>query len=453
MNDSRVLVIGAGVSGLTCAYRLQQAGIDALVLEASDRVGGRTRTVRSPDGVLLEGGGQWFGPGQTAVLQLIDELGLETTPTYTHGRTVFRLRGRTSTSRVGVPFEWPLVTLDLSIAITRLQMLAARVNRERPWTSARAAGLDRTTFDEWLTEHTRTVAARHIFDAVSALTLGGDPRDLSLLGVLQHIRSAGGLLRLIGVRGGAQDRRLITGAQSISTSLADRMPGRVLLETPAKQIEWDANTATVRAAGHEFRASAVVVAMCPIDRGHIDMVPELPPIERDRIALSAQYSGIKVHAVYPTPFWRARGFNGQAVSDVGPAPVVFDNSPADDRVGVLSAFVAGTVSDHPASPTIEQILDPDVRRVGVLECFAELFGDEARHPTYFTEVDWRAEPYIEGCIPSVAPGVLTATHGHSHGTGRLVWAGTEQSDVWNGYIDGAVRAGERAAAHARQLLH
>jgi monoamine oxidase len=150
---------------------------------------------------------------------------------------------------------------------------------------------------------------------------------------------------------------------------------------------------------------------------------------------------IKCHAVYGAPFWREAGLNGRAESDAGPCKVTCDNSSPDFETGVLTGFILG--SDAREWGRREQ----GERERAVLECFARYFGEEALGPLAYAETDWGAEIYSRGGYAGVpVPGMLL-DHGPAltEQVGRIHWAGAETASEWNGYMDGAVESGERAA--------
>ena len=150
---------------------------------------------------------------------------------------------------------------------------------------------------------------------------------------------------------------------------------------------------------------------------------------------------IKSEAVYPTPFWRAEGLSGQGVNDEGIASVPFDNSPPDGSVGVLFAFTGGRAADRLARMSVAE------RRRQVLQRFSQYVGGRALSPTQFIEHDWRTEKWTRGCPTGIPrPGILSRYGDTLRAPiGPVHFAGTETSDYWQGYMDGAVRAGERAA--------
>jgi monoamine oxidase len=153
--------------------------------------------------------------------------------------------------------------------------------------------------------------------------------------------------------------------------------------------------------------------------------------------------GFKVNVVYPTPFWRADGLSGLAVSDDGPAGVVFDNSPSDGKRGVLVVFIEPKKAPKDAAE----------RRKAVVADLVAMFGKGAQEPAEYLETDWSREEWTAGCVSPLPPGMLTEFGAAlREPCGRVHWAGAETSEVWCGYMDGAVRSGLRVAAEVRKVL-
>jgi monoamine oxidase len=161
-----------------------------------------------------------------------------------------------------------------------------------------------------------------------------------------------------------------------------------------------------------------------------------------------QGSAIKVEAVYPTPFWRSHGLAGQVTSDTGPIRITFDNSPPDGSPGVLLGFVEGQAARAFAA------LSAADRRSRAIACFVRYFGQQAANPTGYIEMNWAAEPWTRGCYGGFTPPGVLSDFGPAirAPVGRIHWAGSETSAYWNGYMDGAVRSGERAATEALATL-
>jgi len=200
---------------------------------------------------------------------------------------------------------------------------------------------------------------------------------------------------------------------------------------------------TARVAdGREIRPHRAVVAVPPALAGRIAYDPPLPGL-RDQLTQRMPHGTvIKCHAIYPEPFWRADGLTGQAGSDSGPAKVIFDNSPPEGRPGVLLAFLEGRLARELGTwPAAD-------RREAVLATLARLFGPRAAAPEAYHELAWAEEEFTRGCYGAfLGPGVWTSLgRALREPIGPLHWAGAEHATVWNGYMDGAVRSGEAAAA-------
>jgi monoamine oxidase len=157
---------------------------------------------------------------------------------------------------------------------------------------------------------------------------------------------------------------------------------------------------------------------------------------------------IKAQVIYPTPWWREKGLTGQFVIDTGPVGVTYDNTPESGAPGVILGFVGGRYTKP------FRALDPAARKQAFVDEIAAAFGEEARQDSDYFDMDWTAEQWTRGCpTGSMAPGVLTRFGAHIRpATGRIHWAGTETADYWAGYMDGAVRSGERVAKEVQKVL-
>ena len=430
-----VVVIGAGLAGLTTARELEKGGASVCVLEARDRVGGRTLDHPIGGGHVVEGGGQYVGPGQERVLALAKGLGIATFPTYQEGKLVLSFAGL----RLALP-SYQADSADLKRVKRLLESLAATVPTDAPWTAQHAREWDDETVAGWLAKNTCEAATKLFFD-ISISTELGPPSSISLLYYLFIIRSAGSIHAL---EVDAQERRFVGGSQSLSKGLAGPLSDRLVLDSPVLRIV-DENKPRVEVESKRLKVLArrVVVAMMPADTRRIAFTPELPPARRGLVEAWRGDLSIKVNAIYDEPFWRKDGLSGLGLSDRPPIGITFDNSPPDGSRGVLLAFLTeGDVAKN-----------PDVRRAAVLAGLAELFGGRAKTPIAYLENDWSRDGWTTGCVSPVPRNVLTR-FGHALRTpvGRIHWAGTETSEAWCGYMDGAVRSGERVAAEVLASL-
>ncbi|GAA5533504.1 flavin monoamine oxidase family protein [Deinococcus aluminii] len=437
-----VIVVGAGLAGLTAARRLTQVGRRVRVLEARGRVGGRTHTLRLPvTGVSVDVGGQWVGPNQPHVMALIRELGLEVFPTYDAGQNLALVLGHRLLYRGLIPPLPPHVLADYALLSRRFEALARRIPKEAPWTAPGAEALDAQTFDTWITRHAHTPQTRALMRLYAGAVFSADAGELSLLHALAYTAHGGGINGHTLTRGNALQDRVLGGAQSIAQRLADGLPD-VRLNSPVMRVEQDGAGVTLHTPDGPHHALRAILAVPPTLLSGVPFDPPLPPRRaqlQQRLPMGAV---IKFLAVYERPFWRDAGLSGMAISDTGPVTVTFDNSPPQGAPGVLLGFIEG----HDARALMDR--SEEERRGAALASLTRLFGEAALFPLETVDCNWAAEPYSGGCYGALfGPGTWTG-YGEAlrAPVGRLHWAGAETARVWMNYMDGAVESGERVAA-------
>ena len=454
-----VVVVGAGLSGLVAARAIARAGHSVAVLAARDRVGGRMFDRSIGRGEVVDLGAEFIGPTQNHIRALVDELGIATFPSPNDGKNVYLAGGaRTLYSDTGPTGTAPpdlTLLADLLLAIPQLNSLSLKVPVDAPWDAPGAAQLDSESLETWLRRH--SPAGRRFMDVARAATrpiFGAEPRELSLLFVLFFIaasgdeRTVGTFERNFNTRNGAQQDRIDGGTQQIAVALAEGLGRRVIRRSPVRRIVTGRGYVDVISDRYVNRARRVIVALPPMLAGRIGYEPSLPSLRDGLTARMPQGHLIKIQAIYERPFWRGDGLNGSSISDVGPINVTYDSSPRSGAPGALLGFVGG---DEARAFTR---LSEGARRSAALESLARAFGSRARDPIAYFEMDWPAQPYSRGAPVAIAPpGVLT-TYGRAlrEPVGRLHWAGTETATYWNGYMDGAVRAGDRAAREVLERL-
>jgi monoamine oxidase len=443
-----VVIVGAGLAGLTAATDLVRSGHTVAVLEARDRVGGRTLNRSVGHGEVIEVGGEWVGPGQDRILARARSHGITTFKTYTRGAQILDYAGQQTKFTGLIPPLPEPDSSDFGQLLGKIVQLQATVPLDRPWNAPNAAALDSQTMETFKLANSSTAGARFLFDLATKAIFAAEPRDLSLLHAMFYFHSGNGVINLASTSGGAQDSRFVGGSQLVSIRMAARLGNRVVLRAPVRRIAHDGRGVTIQTDAGAWSARRAIVAVSPMLAGRIDYEPALPALRDGLTQRMPQGSVIKYEAVYPKPFWRDLGLNGYANSDRAPVSLTYDNSPPSGTPGVLLGFVESAEARRLGRmPTA-------ARRRAVIGAFERLFGSRAAQPSKLFEQNWSNEPWTRGCYTGyMPPGVWTDFGGALRApVGRLHWAGSETSEVFNGYMDGAVRSGERAAAEVARRL-
>jgi monoamine oxidase len=371
---------------------------------------------------------------------LAQELGITTTPTCDEGTGILHLGGRRYDLRGALPRLNPIALVDLVQAVARLYRHARRVPLEAPWDTPSAARLDGVTMASWINRSLHTRTSRALMREMVIGQLAADPAEVSVLAVCYDLHSAG-LLRGLSR---AEDMWFEGGAQLLAIGLAGRLGDAVHLGKPVRRIDHGARNVRVHLDDDCYAADSVVVAIPPTLTARLVFDPPLPAW-RDRLVQRMPMGDvIKVALVYETPFWRDRGLSGTIISDAGPVSLTVDSSPPASGKGVLVGFVFGPhARRHRTTP-------PDQRLAPLVAGIASLLGDEARSPAGYMEKDWVDDPWARGAYSGhFVPNTMTIGGPRlDEPVGRVYWAGTDVSNELNGYMEGALRSGGRAAMAA-----
>lgn len=440
-----VAVIGAGLAGLTAARVTRAAGRSVIVLEARRRVGGRNFDHLLRDGSAIELGGEWTGPGQDRVLALAKELGVATFPTYADGKSIYYRSGQRHPYSGDIPPASPASLVELEAAIVELNKMASSVPPERPWTAPQAASWDQQSIAIWSSQHLHLAESHDLVALAIRGVYGEEPTQISLLDLLAGIGGVGGDFNTL--IGSAQSIRFVGGPQQLSKRLARRLGRAVHLGEAVLSIDYG-RTVTIHTAHQRYRARRAILTLPKPLLGRIDYSPPLPAAHDQILQRQPMGSVVKCNAIYTRPFWREQGLSGAATSDTGPIRITYDNSPPSGRPGVLVGFMEGDDSRRFYGASVA------ARRAAALGSFARYFGEQARHPTSYLDMAWAQEPFTRGAYGSYnPPGVLTSLFDATvDPVGPLHFAGADTSALWPGYMDGAIRSGERAAAEALARL-
>ncbi|MFI5797424.1 flavin monoamine oxidase family protein [Streptomyces sp. NPDC051677] len=440
--EADVVVVGAGLAGLTAARELTAAGWTVRLLEARDRVGGRLKGLDLGDGKAADLGGEYFGDKSTLIAELGRSLGVEGFRTYDEGRRLTFVGGRRH-AYTGL-FPWrlaPATLADFGQAVLRIERLCRTVPPEAPWLAPGAKELDSQTFWSWCRRNVATPTAREFLSMVTEAAYCASPADLSLLHVLYYANASGGFRYLLEISRGIQRYRFEGGAHSIPQKLAATLTDETRLGAVVRRIEQRADSVVVSGPGFEARARWVVVAVPLTLSGRIEYAPALPGYRDQLTQRMPAGAALKCLAIYDEPFWRADGFSGQVTTSDGPFRVALDTSPPGGSPGVLSAFVTGS-----AARELTRLPAPD-RRTAVLGALTRALGPRAAKPADFVEQNWLDEEFTRGCYHGFAPPGVYTSYGPALRApiGRIHWAGTETGVHQMGSMGGAVDSGLRAA--------
>ena len=444
-SDYDVLVVGAGLAGLTAAKNVKDSGHTVLVLEARNRVGGRTYDIGIGPGVV-EMGGEWTGPGQTNVQALATKMGVKLFESYSAGNNLYYRQGRLASFTGDIPPAQSTALGELEQVIENLNTMTKGFPGTAPWTSPEAAALDVQSVGSWIAERGMTQEASFLTGLAIRGIYGEEAGQVSLVDLLGEIWGVGGDFNT--AIGSAQSTRFVGGPQQLSESLSDELGDSVKLSSPVTLIKTGKAGTTVHTESTSFKAKQVIVTAPKSVTAAIRFEPVLPAAYIQYFQRQPAGSTVKVQVVYDSPFWRTSGLSGSVISDTGPIEIVYDNSPPDGIPGVLVGFAEGNEGRSLFGLSTEE------RKALTLSNLVRYFGPKAANPIDYYDLVWGHEIYSGGAYGSFnPPGVITSLGKAVSGpVGNVRFAGADYSPKWPGYMEGAIISGQGASAEALAAL-
>jgi len=433
LSGIRVLVVGAGLAGLAAARDLMLQGADTIVFDARNRCGGRVFTVRQPfaAGQHGEAGGDMIDEAQQEIRQLAQELGLSLTRILRDGWGYVhptRRRGARLSTTSG-PGGWEQLAKALAPSI-RAYRLA-----EQRWDSPISLGLARRSVAEWLEDVDADGRLRAVALGLRGFFLA-DPHELSLLAYVDQFASEDqGAWKQYRVAGG-NDRL----AEALALSLGDRV--KLASEVVAVSHRGREIRASVRTGGAviQLRGDYLIFAVPTTLLRRIAISPALPGPQREALVSLRYGRATRTLVQFPRRFWRARG-RPRAFGSSLPFGALWEaNEEQRGPCGIVSLLAGGSASD--ATQAI-------VKQGGIRSLVASLgwLGVGRLEPLASHQTVWEADPWARGGYAFFAPSFEpTRRSWLARPCGRLFFAGEHTSLRWQGYMNGAVESGRRAAA-------
>ncbi|XP_051877414.1 amine oxidase [flavin-containing]-like [Pristis pectinata] len=441
-----VIIIGGGLSGLSAAKLLIEEGLKVLVLEARDRVGGRTYTVQGPEFQYVDLGGAYVGPTQNRILRLAKELGIKTYKVNEKEKLIHFVQGKSHPFNGPFPPVWnPIAYMDYNNFWRTLDEMGNEIPADAPWNTQCAEEWDNMTMKELIDKLCWTSVAREFATLFVNVNVTSEPHEVSALWFLWYVKQCGGTRRIFSTTNGGQERKFIGGSGQISDRLAERMKDSVRLNRPVVRVEQAEDSVQVETLnGEKYMADYVISAIPPALTQQIHYSPPVPPLRNQLIQRVPMGSIIKCMVYYSRPFWREKGFCGTMMieDEESPISLTLDDTKPDGSHPAIMGFILARKARFLLSLTKAE------RKKRICQIYARVLEtEEALYAVHYEEKDWCAEQYSGGCYTAYFPPGTFVQFGRvlREPFGRLYFAGTETATKWSGYMDGAVQAGERAA--------
>ena len=437
--NADVIVVGGGLSGLVATWRLVREGVDVILLEAKERVGGRISS-GTFNGETYDLGARWIKQTATQTHQIVHELGVQLFPQYHDGESVIEIGKHKKRFKHRAPLFAPHVQYEYHRIIRILNRLAYTLQHRTSKNAAKIAQLDAISFGAWLQQHSRNTYVTELFTVLSHVHFCAEPSEISIVFVIDQVHAFRGAQHIFPLRPAINQERIVGGIQRITDRLAQQLRPQIYVDTPVLALRQDDDSVTAYSRGASYRARYAIIATPPVVASQMYHEPALPA-QRDALH-QRMIMGRDITAIlcYDYPFWRENKKSGFMLSNRGPASLVHDVSPHTSTEGALACHIIGDNATHwGAQPRGERLK-------ALVAQLATWLGDEAMAYRGMIERDWNNERWSRGTVGFMPPGSANFVHALYTPVGRLHWAGSETASEWTGSLEGAIEAGERTAA-------
>ncbi|MEM8905086.1 MAG: FAD-dependent oxidoreductase [Actinomycetota bacterium] len=429
-----VVVVGGGLAGLSAARHLTAAGRSVAVLEARERIGGRSHTHRLADGRTIDLGAQLIGDVQTRVSALVDEIGLTRVAPHADGDVLL-------VPSPGAPSRRLESDRDALGVLGLLDLVQAGVRsgaKMRKLATADAGPLDGVTAAAYLRRLTFLDSSYEFLARTIEDNMCVPLDEISAHEALEAVSTAGGLEGIAD----SEQWFLAEGTQPIADHLESLLAAPVVRNAPIERLDLADDGVAVVAGATTYRAGHAVVTVPPQLYGTLGLTDLLDEHRRRALTRWVRADVVKTVLVFDRPFWRSRGLSGVFQTPGGFANSTMDCSPADADAGVLVLFSTSTTARR-----LQDVPDEEERMALAVAWLRELLGDDVPSPVAGRSIDWSGDPWsLGGYFGHRAVGGWTSAPDLFTPVGPLHFAGTETADEWRGFMEGALQSGERAAA-------
>lgn len=434
-----VIIVGAGFAGLTAALRLEQEkrNFKILIIEADNKIGGRSFTKILDDDILLELGGQWIGDKHQEMLSLVKQYNLKLykSPPFEKAKNLYFYSNHIY-DKLNPEFDKLVKIFD---------DMAKSIDVEAPWKHTNAKKWDSILFHKFIKKLKFSQEVTQLFEKmIIEILLASSNRKISLLQVLFDIASAGGFKFAIGTIGwGSQHYRVVGGIFKIAQNIAENLKNStIIFNEEVTNISDNDDYVLVRTKNqNEYYGKRCILAISPVViNANIKFTRCLPKDYQQLLKSYQAGEALKVHFIYKTPFWISE--NNLAyltVFNKGWITEIVDNGSLGSNIGILTLFIYGDKRKKILKMTL-------VNRKQVLKHeLVKYLGAKAKSFIDYVEFDWKNDSYTGGCFDAILKPAAWVKYGQwwKKPFGLIHFAGTETSPYFYGYLEGAALSGKR----------